>query len=132
MPDIRYHLIDDDPFAIQFVEGQQLVVIKVIHSDMDLRHGDGVDDLNGQDLTFERLTGILWALAMTDTVQVLGEGLEIGFAGGISEQQGAGVENAAEQVNVALVNTFKVGIIEDAGNICGVGLMSEGCHGDKN
>lgn len=132
LPDIRDHLIDDDPFAIQFVEGQQLVVIEVIHSDVDLCHGDRVDDLDGQDLAFERLTGILWALAMTDAVQVLGKGLEIGFAGGISEQQGAGVESAAEQVDIALVNTFKVGIIEDAGDVCGVGLMSEGCHGDEN
>ena len=87
LSDIRDHLIDDDPFPVQFVEGQQLEVIEVIHSDIDFRHGDGIDDIDGQDFAFERLTGIFWALAVTDAVQVLGDGLEIGFAGGISEQQ---------------------------------------------
>jgi hypothetical protein len=46
------------------VERQQLEVIKVIHPDVDLRHGDGIDDIDRQDLAFERLTGIFWALAV--------------------------------------------------------------------
>jgi len=87
---------------------------------MDFCHSDGVDDLYGDDLAFERFTGILWALAVPDAVQVLGDGLEIGFAGGISEQQSAGVVDGAEEVGVALVNTFEVGIGEDAGDVCGV------------
>ena len=54
---------------------------------MYIRHGDGVDDLDRDDFAFEWFAGILWALAVTDAIQVLGDGLEIGFAGGISEQQ---------------------------------------------
>jgi hypothetical protein len=87
---------------------------------MDLGHGDGVDDLYGDDLAFERLTGILWTLAVAHTVEVLGQALEIGFAGGISEKQGAGVEGAAEEAGVSFINTFKIGIGEDAGDVCGI------------
>ena len=102
------------------MERQQLEVIEVVHPDVDLSHGDGIDDLDGDDLAFERFAGVLWTLAVFDAIEVLGERLEIGFAGDVSEQQGSGVEGAAEEVDVAFVNTFEVGIGEDADDVCGV------------
>ena len=94
---------------------------------MDLSHCDGIDDLDGDDLPFERFAGVLWTLAVFYAIQILGERLEIGLTGGVSEQQGSGVEGAAEEVDVAFVNTFEVGIGEDADDVCGIWCCNFSC-----
>jgi hypothetical protein len=87
---------------------------------MYIRHGDGVDDLDRDDFTFEWFTGGLWALAVLHTIEVLRKCLEIGLAAGISEQKGAGVEGTAEQRDVAFVDSLEIGVGEYAGNVGGV------------
>jgi len=112
------HLIDDDPFSIELVEGKQFEVIKVVHLHVHLCHGDGVDDFYGNDVTFEWLAGVFWALAVFNTIQVLGDGFKIRLAGGISKQQGAGIVSGAEKIDVAFVNAFEVDIGQEVGDGC--------------
>jgi len=139
------HLIDDDPFPLKLVEGKQFEVIKVIHFHVHLRHGDGVDDFNGNNVAFEWLAGVFWALAVFNPIQVLGDGLKIRLAGGIPKQQGAGIVNGAEKMNIAFVNTFEVNVGQDTGDGCRVFgvifhvycvfgrlLLCGSGHGDEN
>ena len=61
------HLVHDHPFTVELMKAKQLKIIEIIHPDMHLGHGDGIDDLDRDDLALEGLVlGItgkqaLWA-----------------------------------------------------------------------
>lgn len=119
--DIGDHLVHDHPFAVEPMEAKQLEIIEVIHPDMHHGHGDGIDDLDRDDLTLERLPGVFRALAVLDAIQVLGERLVIRLTLYIAEEQSIIIKSTSQQGNVTLINGLEIGIVQDSGDGCGVG-----------
>ena len=85
---VRDHFVYDQPFAVELVKGQEFGIVEVIHFDLDPGYGDGIGDLDPLDLSVEGFSGVLWALAIFDTIQVLGQCLVIGLSFDVAEEQG--------------------------------------------
>src|SRR5580698_8744520 len=87
--DVGDHFVYDQPFAVELVERQELGIVEVIHFDLDPGYGDGIGDLDALDLSVERFSGVFWALAIFDAIQVLGQCFVIGLSFDVAEEQGA-------------------------------------------
>src|SRR5450631_2828827 len=120
---IADHFVDDEPATLQFMKGQKLLVVEIIHFYFYLCHPNGVNQFDGQDFSLEWFARILWALPVFDSIEILFQCFDIRLAFHVAEKQGAFIINLVQKIQVALINSLEIKVFKYSCNRYTVGVI---------